>query len=344
MRISLISFTANGSTLCARLAEGLRAQGHSCKAYAMPRHAAGTGLVPVASTLGEWAKDAFATADGLVFVSAAGIAVRAIAPYVNDKTTDPAVIVIDEQGDFAVSLLSGHIGGANNLTLQVAAIAGAQPVISTATDRNNLFSVDSWAVQNNLTIANLSAAKRISAALLDGISIGFASDFAVEGALPAGVTPQASGKLGIVISLDENKRPFDCTLNLIPRIITAGIGCRRGIKQNAIEEHLRKVLWQHHISFFALRQVCSIALKANEQGLTGLCSAHKLPFVTFTAQQLAQVQGEFTPSQFVSSVTGVDNVCERAAVLGSGGELIVKKSGANGVTAALACEDWRIRF
>lgn len=344
MRLSLISFTAKGAQLCAHIAKGLSLQGQSCSAYTMPRFACDTGLTPLENNISEWAKNAFANSDGLIFVSAVGIAVRAIAPYIKDKTTDPAVVVIDEQGDFVVSLLSGHIGGANNLALQVASIAGAQPVISTATDRRQIFAVDSWAVQNQLYIADLKAAKHISAALLDGKSIGFASDFAFEGDLPKGLTQKPCSEIGIMVSLDENKKPFNCTLNLVPCIITAGIGCRRGTEQKTIESHLLSELERHHLSLHALRQVCSIDLKANEQGLTGFCLAHKLPFVTYTAQQLERVQGEFTSSQFVTSVTGVDNVCERAAVLGSGGKLIVKKYGANGVTSAFACEDWRIRF
>lgn len=345
MRVSLISFTKNGAALCARLAAGLAERGHSCEAFAMPRHAGAAGLLPLETAVGAWAGEHFAQSDALVFVAACGIAVRAVAPYIRDKSTDPAVVAVDESGAFAVPLLSGHVGGANALALLVAGLCGAQAAVTTATDRNGLFAVDSWAAENNLYLCDKAAAKRVSAALLEGAFVGFQSDFPVEGELPRGVTAAQSGALGIYITLDETKQPFLCTLRLVPRVLTAGVGCRRGAPKNAIEERVLAALAEQNLSPHGLKQVCSIALKAGEAGLLAFCAACRLPFSTYTAEELAAVAGQFTPSEFVRGVTGVENVCERAAVLGSGGgELLVKKCGANGVTAAIAREDWRIRF
>lgn len=343
MILRLVAFTRAGAHLCGMLTRELTEQGHNCTAYAMPRHAQGLGLLPLEQLLAQWTKEAFSCVDGLIFVSACGIAVRACAPYLKSKTQDPAVVSIDDKGRFVVPLVSGHIGGANALAAQVAQIAGAQCVISTATDGGGLFAVDSWAVQNGLHLTDMTAAKRVSAALLDGDPVGLASDFPLLGFPPEGIAPAESGAVGICISLDDTRSPFACTLGLIPRIVTVGVGCRKGVSAADIEAHVLAVLRQKRVSIHALAQVCSIDIKAQEQGLLGFCAKYKLPLYTYSAAELAVAEGEFTPSDFVRGVTGVDNVCERAAVLG-GGRILAKKQGANGVTAALALRDWSIGF
>lgn len=343
MTLRVIAFTRTGAHLCSALAQALTGQGHNCAAYAMPRHAQDFGLLPQEQPLAQWTKEAFASADGLIFVSACGIAVRACAPYLKSKTSDPAVVSIDERGRFAVPLVSGHIGGANALAAQVAQIAGAQSVISTATDGSGLFAVDSWAVQNGMYLTDMTAAKRVSAALLDGEPVGIVSDFPLLGFPPEGIAPAESGAVGICISLDDTRRPFTCTLGLIPRIVTVGVGCRKGVSAADIEAHVLGVLRQSHVCVHALTCVCSINIKAREQGLIDFCEKYNLPFRTYSAPELAAAEGSFASSDFVRGVTGVDNVCERAAVLG-GGNILTKKQGANGVTAALALRDWSIRF
>ena len=130
MTIALTAFTARGLALAQRLADGLNAQDDTA--------AVTPCFGPEHLSLADFTANAFAQADALVFVGAAGIAVRAIAPHLSSKTRDPAVVVLDETGAFAVSLLSGHLGGANALTLRLAGLCGAQPVITTATDRSGL--------------------------------------------------------------------------------------------------------------------------------------------------------------------------------------------------------------
>ncbi len=138
MRLALIAFSDTGEALANRIAEGLssgvqRAESGAaemiCEVSRCPRD----------TKLAVWTKTHFDAADGLVFVGAAGIAVRAIAPYVKSKATDPAVVVVDELGQYAISLLSGHLGGGNELTLRIAEASGAAPVITTATDIHGQF-------------------------------------------------------------------------------------------------------------------------------------------------------------------------------------------------------------
>lgn len=132
-------------------------------------------------SLKEWTAEHFPNADALIFVGACGIAVRAIAPYIKKKTSDPAVVVVDEGGNFAISLLSGHIGGANELTAQVAGLIDAIPVITTATDVNGLFAVDAWAVKMGCAIKNPGRIKDVSAALLRGETVSLYTRFPIEG-------------------------------------------------------------------------------------------------------------------------------------------------------------------
>lgn len=342
MRVALVAFTKKGADMCRRIEIGLTSRNHICEAYGMKTYAVEAGILPLKSSLGLWTQDAFVRSEALVFVGACGIAVRAIAPYIKDKTVDPAVVVVDEKGDNAISLLSGHIGGANNLAMEIAGIIGARPVITTATDLNNKFAVDVWAKMNNLWLGELQIAKEISANILNGEQIGVSSDYPIEGNLPECLVNEEDAKdltVGFNLSIYENKTPFKRNLHLVPSTIAVGIGCRKGILLEAAENLLHKVLKEHSISVHAIAKLCSIDLKKEEEALNQLAQKLKVPYEVFSAEELAQVEGTFTASPFVHTVTGVDNISERAAVLGSQGRLIVKKQILNGVTVALAIKD-----
>lgn len=286
------------------------------------------------------AAEAFAACGALIFVGAAGIAVRAIAPYVADKTRDPAVLVIDERAKHAVSLLSGHIGGANALTLQVAATIGAEPVVTTATDVNRRFSVDAWAARHGLRIGSMDEAKRFSAGILVG-DMPLCSDFPIEGELPNGVYIAREGACGAAITCFQ-AQPFAHTLRLTPQIVHLGIGCRRGTPKEKIEKAADAL----KLCPEAIRSVASIDVKRDEAGLLAFCEARGLPTAFYSAQELERAQGTFSSSEFVQKTVGVDNVCERSAVLaaGDGAQLIVRKTCLDGVTVAAAAENWRVEF
>lgn len=296
----------------------------------------------------EWTGRQFEWADAVIFVCACGIAVRSIAPFIKSKKKDPAVLVVDECGKFVISLLSGHLGGANELTEEMAAVLDAVPVITTATDLHHTFAVDMLAKQNDCAIFPMETAKEISAALLAGETVGFYSDFPWEGRLPEGLQCCKEGepapKLGIAVSMRRDCAPFARTLHLVPRLAALGMGCRREKDAETILQRARETLQESGLFRDAVFVLASIDLKKEEQGLLALAEEWKIPFVTFTAQQLSEIEGTFSASSFVGTVTGVDNVCERSAVCASEGTLIQKKTGKDGVTAALAVKDWRIRF
>ena len=275
----------------------------------------------------------------LLFLGSTGMAVRAIAPWVKDKKTDPAVVVMDEGAHFVISLLSGHIGGANRLTGMLASALGAVPVITTATDTRGRFSVDEWAARNGLTIDDMTAAKAVSAAILEG-EVPLLCDYPIASALPQGVVPGERGRVGIYIGW-RNVAPFATTLRLIPRVLNLGIGCRRGISEERIEAAVQAVLGP--IPLEAVAKVVSIDLKREEPGLLGFCARRKLPAVFYSAEELNRVPGDFPASERVKAVTGVDNVCQRAAML-DGKNCVIEKTAMDGVTVALAELEWEAVF
>ena len=282
--------------------------------------------------------------DALVFVGACGIAVRFIAPYVVSKVSDPAVIVLDERGKHVLSLLSGHIGGANQLTFQIAAAIGADPVVTTATDVNGRFSADSWAAKNGCAISDMQAAKRFSAAILTR-DLPALCEFELEGSLPDGLYPGDTGDIGLYIGIHQ-REPFTDTLRLIPKEVCLGIGCKRGTPAEKISAAVSSALQTSSIDPRSVCSVASIDVKKDEEGLLAYAGSLSVSAQFYSAETLNAVPGTFAASEFVRRQVGTDNVCERAALCAAGdaGEIIIHKTAADGVTVAAALRKRRIRF
>ena len=258
------------------------------------------------------AEEMFRSAGALVFVCACGIAVRTIAPFVKDKTSDPAVVVLDDTGRNVISLLSGHLGGANKLARSIAEITRGNPVVTTATDVHNLTAVDEWAKDNNCAIENIKAAKEVSSEILQG------------------------HRVGVAITEETRPAPFPVTLWLRPRTLVLGTGCKKDTDSAYMIKAMKDFMAKNGLSPLSIKAVASIDLKKDETAIKDMAEFLKIPFYTYTAGELSEAEGEFSHSDKVRQVTGVDNVCERAAVLCSGGELEVKKTLYKGVTFALA--------
>ena len=329
--IGIIAFTKAGCALAKKLADGL---GLGSGSVCGPARFADELGIDAYGSLDAWTQAHFTTDDALIFVGASGIAVRAIAPHVRDKFSDPAVVSVDEAGRFVVPLLSGHVGGANELAREVAAITGGQAAVSTATDVNGLFAVDEWAARHGFAILERSIAKEISAALLDGRPVGFRSDFELD-EKPSGAT-EGAADIGFVVSLDDSAMPFPRTLHLVPRVATVGVGCRKGTDPSALEQAVADALAEANVSAKAVTAIASIDVKKDELAILELASKMGWSPVFYTADELAAVPGEFSSSDFVKRTVGVDNVCERAACA-SGGELVLGKQAGGGITVAIAC-------
>ncbi len=301
------------------------------------------GVERIECSTREWTRNAFAECGAVVFVGAVGIAVREIAPFVKNKTVDPAVLSVDELGRFCIPLLSGHIGGANGLAAKVAERIGAVPVVTTATDINGKIAIDAWAVANDLSIANLGAAKDVAARILAGDPVGFISDVPVEGDVPPELSAE-DAPTGVYVG-NAPAGPFGTTLRLVPRDCVLGIGCRRGTPKEKIEAAVSSALDLAGTTLKNIRAAASIDLKSDEEGLLSFASSHRIPISFYTSDELNAVPGDFTVSDFVRSVTAVDCVCERSAVkVSRGGKLILRKYAEDGVTVAIAREPFSVSF
>ncbi len=293
-------------------------------------------------SLSDWTAWAFFHKRALVFVGAAGIAVRAIAPYIRSKASDPAVVALDECGRYAVVLLSGHLGGANELAEEIGNVCGAEAVITTATDRSGVFAFDSWARKQGMAVADPGRIKRVSLRLLEGEGINVRSAFPIGGKPPEGVRLTESGDADVWVDVRVHE-----ALTLVPPVLALGIGCRRGIRQETLEQRFAALCEETDIVPQAIYTAASIDLKRGERGLEAFCETHGWPLAFYSAAELEALEGAYSASDFVRHAAGVDNVCERAAVKCAQGELILKKFAGEGVTFALAQRmpqlDWGIR-
>ena len=339
MRIEMISFTAAGLALEKRLMKALSENGpKEWKLFAATRyrHLQPTQQeeeIPFAEEgLSGWTEQAMANAQILLFIGATGIAVRAIAPFVRDKLKDPAVLVMDERGQYVISLLSGHVGGANAFAGFIAGVCGALPVITTATDINGAFSADLFAKEHHLQITNRSAIAAVSTRAIEGKPVRLC----IEGFPPAGDADVAVVSHGTYEKGGAFFTPD--TLVLCPKRYAVGMGCKRGMDLAHLEEVFREVLSLAGIQEAEVGALCSIDVKMDEPGLLELSERHRLPFLTFSAEVLRTVPGSFSASGFVQSQVGVDNVCERSAMaaVGADGILVLPKIARSGVTAAVA--------
>lgn len=329
MRTAYLAFTSRGKALADGLASRLGGTADRC-------------TPPV--TLDDWTCAHFDSCDALVFVGAAGIAVRAIAPYIKDKTTDPAVVVLDERAQFVIPILSGHIGGANALARDISVASGATPVITTATDINGVFAIDEWGRRNGCRVMNKEEIKRVSSALLNGNQIRICSEYPISGELPHGLVMTQAAPYDVYIGI-HSPTIREHVLWLVPRIGILGVGCKKGIPDQMIGASIHQALREWSISELAVDGIATIDLKENEPGLRRYCDMHEYPLTVYTAEELKKAPGTFKASTFVQQVTGVDNVCERSAVLATGGgELVGWKTAFGGVTAALAVRDFHPRW
>lgn len=324
-RIAYLSFTDRGDALAERLRAALGGTA------ACTRRMEGFSL-------SRWTAEAFNAYDALVFVGAVGIAVRAVAPYLKSKAQDPAVVAVDECGRFAVPVVSGHLGGANDLAREIAAVCGAMAVITTATDANGLFAVDEWAKRQNCAVADPHGIKAVSARILAGETVRVRSEWPVDGECPAGVALTDGPDWDVWVDV----RRHEGGLCLAPRALVLGVGCRRGTSREALEDAFRELCAEQDLWPETVCAAATIDLKADEAGLLAFCEGHGWPLTFYSAGDLSQAEGIFTPSAFVERMTGVDNVCERGAVLAAGGPLLTGKHAGNGVTMALAWKPFRL--
>ena len=289
--------------------------------------------------------------DCVIFIGALGIAVRMVAPYLRGKEMDPALLVMDEKAEHVISVLSGHLGHANEYAKMVAKWMQAEPVITTATDLNKKFAVDLFAEKNELRILTISMIKEVSARILAGEQIPFFSELPIKGDIPNEVFVCSKEQMlktdaefretcGIYLAKNEPKKPWKKTCQLVPKDLIVGIGCRKGKHIDEIRAAWTKTCQENRLCEKRLAGVCSIDVKAQEEGLILFARENKVSFFTYSAEELKNLHGPFSTSDFVEKQVGVDNVCERSAVMGSGNtKLLVKKTICDGITIAIGIKE-----
>ena len=314
MRWAFLSLTANGIALCSDIKKNLggdiititkRANGQTDKAF---------------DSFEQMVRYAFEQYDCLVFVMASGIVVRSLAKLLGDKTKDPAVLVLDEKGVYCISLLSGHIGGANAYARIVAEAIGAQAVITTASDVSGKMAVDMLAQQLGCTIADMRAGKEITAMIVNGKNVMVCADTSLE--LPSYFTQDridnANSYDGIICINERSdvvlEVPF---VQLVPQSVVIGIGCRKGADSDAILAFIQEEMQTLGLHMGAIDCIASVDIKAQEEGLIEAADKLDVPFRTINRDEINKVQHLFKGSDFVKETIGVSCVAQPCGYIAS---------------------------
>ena len=318
MKIAVIAMTGGGRKLAARLVPKL------------PGAVLESPCPGIAETMAALWRDY----DGFVMIMVAGIVVRAVAPLLDDKRTDPAVVVVDERGRFAVSLLSGHLGGGNELARRVAAILGGRAVITTASDVLGLVSLDLWARSQDLVPRDEKTMTRASALLVNKGSLCLYSEVPAA-SLPNGLVAVDRPEEADLVISSRADWPAN-TLVFHPRELVVGVGCNRGTPVREFAAALDEVLAARSLSPLAVRNLASLDLKRDEKGLREFAAIHGWEVVFYTKEELNRVAG-ITVSPAALKATGARGVAEPAALLSARTDILLmeKKKWPN-LTLALA--------
>jgi cobalt-precorrin 5A hydrolase len=270
--------------------------------------------------------------DAHIFVMAAGIVVRVIAPLIKNKKVDPAVVVLDEKGRFVISLLSGHIGGGNRLAGKIAGFIGGHAVITTASDVNEKTALDIWALERDLHVEDWEELKRLSARIVNGEEINvFVDGLPYE--LPGEFTRVLSPKDAQLI-ITNKIMPYSA-LYLRPRNLVLGIGCNKGTTEEEIEAVVRDVFRERGFSINSIRNLATIDLKKEEHGLISFAKRYGFVIDFFPKEKLNRVK-DVKSSEASIKATGARAVAEPSAILSARSSLVIEKQKRGNVTLAMA--------
>lgn len=294
--------------------------------------------------------------DGHVFFVSLGAVVRVIAPLLRDKHVDPAVVVVDDQARFAVSVLSGHVGGANRLASRVAGAIGAEPVVTTASDVNRTVPVDLLGAEFGWTIEDERNVTPVSASVVNEEPVAVVQAAGERhwwrGPLPKNLHPASMAeaadpgfKAALIITdglVPEEVRRKGVVYR--PRSLVAGMGCDIGAAPEEAERFLLETLARHGLSVRSVRALATLDRKGDEPAFRHLCAKYGWSLETFTKEELNTVVDLPNPSQLVFKYAGTFGVSEPAAMLAAGraagngglGELVVPKQKANMLTLAIS--------
>ena len=280
-------------------------------------------------SLDEVVNKAFKECESIVFISSTGIAVRAISKYLKSKDVDPAVVVVDVCNKFTISLVSGHLGGANELTLKISKLLNNTPVITTATDNLNKKAPDIIAKENNLIIESLEKAKDIAARLVNDKSVYFKDDLN-KIKCPKGYIKSNEIKENMLWITDKLSSD-NSVLRLIRKDIVLGVGCRKNTLPEIMFNFIEKTLRDNNIDIRSIKTVASIDIKSEERAILDLKDSLNVDLKFFTKEEIKKIHHKYEGSDFVEKTIGVRAVSEPVVEL-LGGEIIIEKIKFQGMT------------
>jgi len=314
MRLGIIAVTRGGRALAERISEALP----------------GAEILAGEDVAGKLA-DNWSRFDGFICIMAAGIAVRAMAPLLADKRTDPCVVVLDEKGRHVVSLLSGHLGGGNDLAARVAALTGGQAVITTASDTLGLVALDVWAGEQDLAATGEDMI-RASADLVNRGSLSVYADITVDSLPPGLDLVDRPGEADIIVS--NRNLPGKPVFH--PKNLVVGVGCNRGTPATEFTEALDDLFSDLGLSILAVRNLASIDRKDDEEGLLAFAEQQNWPIDFYSKKEINRVACIET-SQAALKAVGAVGVAEPCALLSAKSEILIsRKRKWQNITMALA--------
>jgi cobalt-precorrin 5A hydrolase len=353
--IAIIALTKKGVETAAKISAALEKLEIKNSLFS-PEQCVQGWATPLDMRLGEFVKEIFGKVDAIIGVMAAGIIVRAIAPCLKSKLTDPAVVCVDVSGRFAISLLSGHYGGANELTRIIARETGAIPVVTTASDVLGKISVDEVARLLNFKIQNPESLVAVNSALVNGkrVVLILVGDVQIPETMiscyevtRANTAKQATALLkdfdaGAIITEEPvatEKLPKPATI-LTPKKIAVGVGARKNASENQIIAAVESALARVNLPVERVDRFATVDIKKGSVSMVSAAKKLGLPieFVSVEALRSVKHEGLSPDSKLVKEKIGVGGVCERAALItaGKNANLILKKMKMNGVTVAVA--------
>jgi len=292
--------------------------------------------IPMASVFKDTVSRIFDCYDSLYFIMASGIVVRTIAPLLKSKDVDPAVITSDEDGKFITSLLSGHLGGANELASMIAENIGGIPVISTASDVSGSIAVDTIAMKLKAHLKDLESAKDVTALIVNGerVELRLPKNMIVDSLECEKQKNIKKDITGIVVM--SNRLNVEVT-QIIPKNIILGIGCRRDTPAETILDGIELTMKECNLHMDSIKHIATVDVKADEAGLLEVCEKLDKELIVIDRKQIKPIQDNYEGSDFVEKTIGVRCVSAPVAYLSSNrsGKIIKEKKRYNGVTVSI---------
>lgn len=342
---AILCLTEKGAELAIRLGESI----HGNSILYIPKRLEGLNTkgykkqIKYFENWQEMFSGVFSDYSRIICIMATGIVVRSLSPLIDSKYSDPAVVVVDEKGAFAISLLSGHVGGANTLAEEVAEKLSGQAVITTATDVREKPAVDVLAAKLNGLALPRENVKLFNRLLVENKTVYMSSPFSLGSTIKQGfVWKEWSNDIEPVVLISPyiqeagGKRQI---LQILPRNLVVGIGCRKGVTLEAVATALMETLNRYFIDERCIKSLATIDFKGEEEALQLLSKKMQVPLITVTKEEINTLEGTFNPSDWVKKQIGVGGVCEPAAKLvAKKGLIIVPKQKVGPVTISVAVE------